>query len=86
MAENIYERFSKDKFTGYDVLGYFDYEHSVENFVEGKLRLGELKDIPDKIRELNIDKIFISIPSSRHDILEELFRISRNKYRVYVHA
>jgi len=75
MAENIYERFSKDKFTGYDVLGYFDYEHSGENFIEGKLRLGELKDIPDKIRELNIDKIFISIPSSRHDILEELFRI-----------
>ena len=75
MAENIYERFSKDKFTGYDVLGYFDYENSGENHISGKSRLGSLNDIPNKIKELRIDKIFISIPSSRHDVLEELLRL-----------
>lgn len=75
MAENIYEKFTKDRFAGYDILGYFDYEDSGENHISGKSRLGSLEDIPDKIRELGIDKIFISIPSSRHDILEELFRL-----------
>lgn len=75
MASGIYERFEKDKFTGYEVLGYFDYGASNENFMTERTKLGSLKDIPEKIKELGLEKIFIAMPSSEHESLEELLGI-----------
>lgn len=75
MAKGIYEKFDRDKFAGYDVVGYFTYDDSETDHLKGFNRLGNTADVPDKIRSLGIDKLFISIPSARHDVLEELLRL-----------
>lgn len=75
MALKIYEKFSVDKFAGYNVLGYFDYDSDEENLLQGKNYLGGIKLIPDKIHEMGIEKILISIPSGRQDVLQELIRV-----------
>ena len=75
MAAGFFAKVERDRFAGYDLAGYFDYSGSGTNFLEGKTYLGDVADIPDRIRELEIKKIFISIPSSKHEIIEELLRV-----------
>lgn len=75
IAKRIYDKFTVDVFAGYKVIGYFSYDGNEENFLKDKPYLGNYKDIPGKIRELNIEKILISIPSEKHGILYELFKI-----------
>ncbi|MCB0726696.1 MAG: undecaprenyl-phosphate glucose phosphotransferase [Ignavibacteriae bacterium] len=75
MAKRIYEKFSVDKFAGYNVIGYFSRNDNDENFLEGKQFIGNYKIIPDKIKELGIEKILISLPSDSHETLLDLFKI-----------
>jgi Undecaprenyl-phosphate glucose phosphotransferase len=75
MALKIYDKFTADKFAGFQVLGYFTYEGSSENHLDGKNYLGDYKLIPDKIKESEIEKILISLPSDEHEILFDLFKI-----------
>lgn len=71
MADKIYTKFSKDKFTGFDVVGYFAKE-KIEN--GNKLYLGNYESIPNIIKSKKIEKILISISSSEHDDLFTLFK------------
>ena len=75
MAKKIYDKFSEDKFAGYNVTGYFSYETNEENQLSDRIHLGNYKLIPKKIKELEIEKILISLPSGKHEILYELFRL-----------
>lgn len=75
MAKRIYEKFTADKFAGYNVIGYFSRNETDENFLEDKNFLGNYKTIPDKIKELQIEKILISLPSESHETLFDLFKI-----------
>lgn len=79
MARKIYDKFDKDKFAGYIVLGYFSYgsehENSETNFVKDRNFLGDFKKIPEKIKELKIEKILISIPAGEQKVLYDLFKI-----------
>jgi len=75
MSKKIYDKFTADKFVGYNVLGYFSYENCGENYLNDKTYLGDFSLIPDKIREMGIQKILISIPSGDQKILYELYRI-----------
>ena len=86
MAKNIYENFSRDKFTGYHITGYFSYGENSTGEMEGKKYHGDYILIPDMLQELNLDKIFISIPSSEHDILYNLFKICEGKNIEFMYA
>ncbi len=61
MAHKIYTKISKDKFTGYNVLGFFSSNPPDPVFAENKVYLGNYDDVPRKIRELGIHKFFVSI-------------------------
>jgi len=63
MANKIYKKFSKDKFTGFNVIGYFAI-NEVEN--SNKIYLGNYDSIPLTIKQKEIDKILVSLPSSEH--------------------
>lgn len=75
MAEKIYEKFSKEKFVGFNVLGFFagDVNTLPENFKEKYL--GSFDDLPSKVRELEIQKILIAIEATEQDILYKLIKI-----------
>lgn len=79
MAEKIYDKFSADKFAGFNVVGYFsvkDDAGEVKNdLLKGRNYLGNYKLIPEKIKELGLEKILISLPSEEHEILYDLFKI-----------
>lgn len=75
MAKRIYEKFTVDKFAGYNVIGYFSRNDTDENFLKEKKYLGNYLSIPEKIRELGIEKILISLPSDSHETLLDLFKI-----------
>jgi len=74
MAMKIYDQFVKDKYVGYNVMGYFTYDNS-ENYLEGKPHLGSYLEIPKVIRDKNIEKILIVLPSEKHILLEDLIKL-----------
>ena len=67
MAKKIYENFSRDKFTGYNITGYFSYGENSTGEMENKIHHGDYTLIPDMLQKLNLDKIFISIQDLRRD-------------------
>ncbi|MCY7362705.1 MAG: undecaprenyl-phosphate glucose phosphotransferase [Ignavibacteria bacterium] len=79
MAEKIYNKFTVDKFAGFNVKGYFSLSDEIfaseKNCLKDKNHLGNYKLIPEKIKELELDKILISLPSADHEILYNLFKI-----------
>lgn len=75
MAKRIYDKFTTDKFAGYNIAGYFSHATEGKNFLENKIYLGSYENIPQKIRELGLEKILISISSGEHDILYDLFKM-----------
>ncbi len=75
MANRIYEKFTADKFAGFNVVGYFSRNEIDENFLQNKNFIGNYKTIPGKIKELEIEKILISLPSDSHETLLDLFKI-----------
>jgi exopolysaccharide biosynthesis polyprenyl glycosylphosphotransferase len=75
MARKIHDKFTMDKFAGFQTVGYFTYDIASENYLKDKIFLGDYKLIPDKIKELEIEKILIALPSDEHEILFDLFKI-----------
>lgn len=73
MAAKIYEKFTKDKFAGFNVLGYFAKENTPGN-MDDKKYLGGYEHLPQKIKERHIEKLLIALPSNQHDDLYELFK------------
>ncbi|HRI84342.1 MAG TPA: undecaprenyl-phosphate glucose phosphotransferase [Ignavibacteria bacterium] len=86
MADKIYENFSSHKFTGYNVIGYFSIDENITGSMNGKNHLGNYELIPGLISKLNIEKIFISIPSANHDTLYNLFKICEGKNIEFMYA
>lgn len=79
MAKKIYERFTKDTFAGYKVLGYFTYKSETQespgNFLKDRTYLGDYRDVPEVIKKTGIEKIIISLPSEEHKVLYDLFKL-----------
>ncbi len=79
MAKKIFDKFTDDKFAGYNVLGYFTYkngiENSGENFLKDRKYLGDFNLIRENIKNLGIEKILISLPSVEHEVLYKLFKL-----------
>ncbi|MBK7253784.1 MAG: exopolysaccharide biosynthesis polyprenyl glycosylphosphotransferase [Ignavibacteria bacterium] len=79
MAEKIYDKFSADKFAGFNVIGYFSVKDDTgagkTDLLKGRNYLGNYNLIPEKIKELGLEKILISLPSQEHEILYDLFKI-----------
>lgn len=75
MAEKIYEKFSKQKYVGFNVLGFFtDDAQNVPDLISKNL-LGNIDDIPSKVRELEIQKILVAISLHEQDLLFRLIKI-----------
>jgi len=73
-AYDIYKRLESHTFTGFKVLGYFCKEDA-ECSVMGKAKfLGNYDEVPNKIKELDIQKLLISLPSSEHTDLFTLIK------------
>jgi Undecaprenyl-phosphate glucose phosphotransferase len=75
MAEKIYDKFSKEKFVGFNVLGFFSYNEINNSIGREKKYLGNINEIPSIVRKLGIQKIIISISSSEQEILFKLIKI-----------
>ncbi len=79
MAEKIYDKFSADKFAGLNVVGYFSVKEDnisgKTDMLKGRNYLGNFKMIPGKIKELELEKILISLPSGEHEVIYDLIKI-----------
>jgi len=73
MADKIYKKFTKDKFAGMKIMGYFSENQPAEN--GEKIYLGNFESLPSKITGLGLQKIIISLPSNSH---EDLYRILKS--------
>lgn len=74
MALKIYDKFTRDKFAGFNVVGYFHKADVTDNQLEGKRYLGTYEDIPKKIKSLQLEKILFALPSSDHDDIYDLMQ------------
>ncbi|MCX6163058.1 MAG: undecaprenyl-phosphate glucose phosphotransferase [Ignavibacteriae bacterium] len=75
MSDKVYKRIQKDKYTGFDVLGYFAGDDAYTPYDKGKTFLGTYNDLPEKIRELGIQKLFVSLPSDEHKDLALMLKL-----------
>lgn len=74
MALKIYEKFNRDKFAGFNVVGYFTKDGIDSGLLSGKNLIGSYSDLPDKIKQLSLEKILIALPSNQHDDLYTLIQ------------
>lgn len=74
MALKIYDKFTRDKFAGFNVVGYFQKEETGENFLAGKKLLGSYDDLHKKIKSLGLEKIILALPSRDHDDIYRLIQ------------
>lgn len=75
MALEIYEKFSNDRFAGFNIIGYFANEDANRDLMKGKKYLGNYVDIPQQIKSLKLEKLLISISSGEHDDIYLLMRV-----------
>lgn len=73
-AYEIYRRLESHSFTGFKVVGYFCKENAECNAMEKATFLGNYDVVPRKIKDLEIQKLLISLPSSEHTDLFTLIK------------
>ena len=74
-AREIYNNFSNHKYAGFHIMGYADESNgSLENYLDGKNRLGSYSDIVNIIQKYNIETVLVTVHSSEHDKLFELMK------------
>ncbi|CAN5671786.1 undecaprenyl-phosphate glucose phosphotransferase [soil metagenome] len=74
-ANKIFEKLSKDKFVGFNILGFFSYEDN-RNVIDEKLHLGDYTELHNVVRKYNIEKLIISISSDEHEFLIKLLKVT----------
>jgi len=75
MAIKIYDKFVLDKHAGFKVSGYFANTYEKLPGFENKEYLGDYSFIPQKIKELKIEKLLISLSANDHDDIYDLMKI-----------
>ena len=75
MARKIYENLKRDKFVGYNVIGFFSYEDNTD-VVNETFNLGDYTGIESVVRKYNIQKLIISISSNEHEFLLRLLKMT----------
>lgn len=75
MALEIYEKFSNDKFAGFNVTGYFSREDADTTLLKNKKFLGIYDELPKKIKQLKLEKLLISLSANEHDDIYDLIKI-----------
>jgi len=74
MADSIYKTLSKDKFTGFEIEGFFASEISEEEFSKGKNYLGNFTSIPEKIKKLRIQNLLFCLSPEQNDYLYKVIK------------
>jgi len=73
-AAELIRALSAEKYLGYEVIGLLDDDPVKHGrFVEGKKVYGKIKQIGKFIRFLNVESVFIAVPSFTSKQLSELF-------------
>lgn len=75
MADNIYKTLSKNRYTGFNVVGFFSSVKPNDEFLKDKIFIGELNTIAGKIRDLRINTLLFSLNVSEND---DLYKIIKN--------
>jgi len=75
MADSIYKTLSKDRFTGFHIVGFFASDLPDDEFSKGKNFLGYYASIPQKIKELKIQNLLFCLPPEQN---ENLYKIIKN--------
>lgn len=74
MADSIYKTLSKDKFTGFQIDGFFAPDKPDEEFLKEKIYLGKPDSIPEKIRELRIQNLLFCMPPEENKNLYKIIK------------
>ncbi|MCX6165359.1 MAG: hypothetical protein NTU73_10975 [Ignavibacteriae bacterium] len=75
MSEKIYHKFSKEKYAGFKVTGFFQKNDIGDTDISDKVFLGTYEYIPEKIKELNLQKIIISLPANEHNDMFDILKL-----------
>lgn len=74
MADSIYKTLSKDRFTGFQIAGYFAPDFKEDEFSRDKNFLGNYESIPLKIKESGIQNLLFSLPPEQSDNLYKIIK------------
>lgn len=74
MADSIYKTLSKDKYTGFEIIGFFASGIPEDEFAKGKNFLGYFESIPQKIRENKIHNLMFCLPPEQNEHLYKIIK------------
>ncbi|KXK43500.1 MAG: exopolysaccharide biosynthesis polyprenyl glycosylphosphotransferase [Chlorobi bacterium OLB5] len=77
-ALDIFNKFSKHKYAGFNITGYVD-DNAGNDFLPKNLRLGSYGDLVNVIQKNNIETVLVAIPSSEHDKLFDLMKAAEGE-------
>jgi len=70
---DIYNTFSGHKYAGFDILGFVD-DGTGTPYLNEKLRLGSYSELSSLVRNMNVETVLVTIPSTEHDKLIDLMK------------
>jgi Undecaprenyl-phosphate glucose phosphotransferase len=75
ISEKIYDKFSKDKYAGYNISGFFS--KSIPDNLNKSERnyLGDYDSIPKRIKEYDLQIIVIALPVNKHEDMYEILKL-----------
>ncbi|MFA5011518.1 MAG: undecaprenyl-phosphate glucose phosphotransferase [Ignavibacteria bacterium] len=74
IADGIYKTLSKDKFTGFRMVGFFANDKNESEFAEAKTYLGNIESIPQMIRENRIQNLLFCLPHEQNHYLYTIIK------------
>jgi exopolysaccharide biosynthesis polyprenyl glycosylphosphotransferase len=79
-AYDVYEKLSRHKYAGFNIIGYVDEKgNNQNNYMPSDLRIGTYNDLIEIIPKKNIETVLVAIPSNEHDKLYELLKASEGE-------
>lgn len=79
-AYDVYEKLSRHKYAGFNIIGYVDENgYNQNNYMPIDLRIGTYRDLIEIISKKNIETVLVAIPSNEHDKLYDLLKASEGE-------
>jgi len=75
ISDKIYSKFTKDKYTGFKITGFFSKNIPEDVNKSEKNYLGDYASIPVKIKDLNLQIIIIALPVNEHEDLYNIIKM-----------
>ncbi len=79
-AFDIFKQFKEHKYAGFNIIGFVEENPGPSNgLLPDAMKLGTYNDVVELVQKLNVETVLVTIPSSEHEKLFEMMKLSEGE-------